>query len=75
MDNSSETIDFEIEIKEFIDKNYFSKVIVTEKTLNFCKFKVTTLENEEFDLNCSVAQGIQVNHLLKNFIFSPKINS
>lgn len=59
MDNS-EYIDFETEIKEFIDKKYVAKVIVLEKKQNSCKFSITTLENQEFEVHCSVSQGIQV---------------
>lgn len=59
MDNS-EYIDFETEIKEFIDKKYVAKVVVLEKKQNSCKFNITTLENQEFEVLCSVSQGIQV---------------
>ena len=64
MDNS-EYIDFEKEIQEFIDKKYLLNVEVLEKTMNACKFKLTTLENQEFDVICSVFQGIQV---IKNYL-------
>ena len=59
MDNS-EYIDFEKEIQEFIDKQYVSKVTILEKNPNFWKFRIISLENHEFEVECSVAQGIQV---------------
>lgn len=59
MDNS-EYIDFEKEIKEFIDKSYVARVDLLEKTLNFCRFLIVTLEKQEFEVHCSVSQGIQV---------------
>ena len=57
---NSEHIDFETEIKEFIDKKYVLSVKVLEKDSNSCKFHIITLENEAFEVNCSVSEGIQV---------------
>ena len=59
MDNS-EHIDFEKEIKEFIDKKYLLSVKVLAKDNNSCKFHIFTLENEEYEIHCSVSEGIQV---------------
>lgn len=62
---NSEHIDFETEIKEFIDKKYVLTVKVLEKDNNSCKFHIITLENESFEINCSVSEGIQVFFLKK----------
>jgi len=59
MDNS-EYIDFEKEIQEFIDKKYVLKVETLFKDINSCKFHITTLENHDYELVCSVSEGIQV---------------
>lgn len=60
MIDSTEQIDFEKEIEEFRIKKYVSSIETTKKNAHFCCFKLITLENEEFNIKCSVFEGIQV---------------
>ncbi len=53
MENNDEHIDFEKEVKEFIDNKMVEKIDILEKGEAYSKMKITTLEKNELIIECS----------------------